>query len=334
MPVLQANYTWRAAGEADAAACAELGRAFDAAHCPDDSTGWTAGDILADWAWLDPARDTWLAVAPDNTLAGYATLTTRAVGEITADGYVHPQHEGRGIGTALLHATEARAREVVAALPPDQHRTLINNIVATSPRACALLERYGYHQTRVFWRMRIDMGEQPPAPAWPAGIICRTCGDDDDIRRVYTVTEAAFADHWGHTPATYAEFRRWHIRDKYDPALWFLAQGSSEAPGWTGDDLAGVALCYAREDGTGWVNTLAVAREWRGRGLGTALLRAAFGAFWQRGITRVGLGVDATSLTGAQRLYERAGMRVASAVARYEKPLRPARDTGSFWLYM
>ncbi len=334
MPVLQANYTLRAATEADAAACAALVRAFDAAHCPEDTTGWTAGDILADWAWLDPAQDTWLAVAPDGTLAGYATLTARDAGEITADGYVHPQHEGRGIGTALLRATAARAREIAMTLPPDQPAVLINNIVATSPRACELLERHGYHQTRIFWRMRIDMGAAPPAPAWPADSICRPCGDEDDIRRAYAVTEAAFADHWGHTPATYAEFRRWHIREHHEPALWFLAQRSREATGEAGDDLAGAALCYVREDGTGWVNTLAVAREQRGRGLGTALLRAAFAAFWQRGITRVGLGVDAASLTGAQRLYERVGMRVASAIARYEKPLRPAHDTGTFWLYM
>jgi hypothetical protein len=54
-----------------------------------------------------------------------------------------------------------------------------------------------------------------------------------------------------------------------------------------------------------------------------ALLRHAFGAFYRRGQPKVGLGVDADSLTGATRLYERAGMRVSERIARFEKELRP-----------
>jgi ribosomal protein S18 acetylase RimI-like enzyme len=61
---------------------------------------------------------------------------------------------------------------------------------------------------------------------------------------------------------------------------------------------------------------------WRKRGLGYALLEQSFNAFLQRGISTVALGVDASNPTGATRLYERAGMRVASEIIRYEKELR------------
>ena len=53
---------------------------------------------------------------------------------------------------------------------------------------------------------------------------------------------------------------------------------------------------------------LAVRPSWRGRGLGEALLRAAFAEFRRRGVATVGLKVDADNPTGAVRLYERVGM--------------------------
>jgi ribosomal protein S18 acetylase RimI-like enzyme len=63
-------------------------------------------------------------------------------------------------------------------------------------------------------------------------------------------------------------------------------------------------------DGHGWVNSLAVRDAWRRRGIGEALLRAAFAAFRERGTTTVVLNVDRDNTTGATRLYERAGMRL------------------------
>jgi ribosomal protein S18 acetylase RimI-like enzyme len=74
--------------------------------------------------------------------------------------------------------------------------------------------------------------------------------------------------------------------------------------------------------GIGWVGTIGVRRPWRKKGLGLALLRHTFGEFYKRGMTTIGLGVDAANITGATRLYQRAGMHVASEFALYEKELR------------
>ena len=63
-------------------------------------------------------------------------------------------------------------------------------------------------------------------------------------------------------------------------------------------------------DGRGWVSSLAVRDAWRRRGIGEALLRAAFARFRERGMTTVVLNVDRDNTTGATRLYERAGMRL------------------------
>jgi mycothiol synthase len=66
---------------------------------------------------------------------------------------------------------------------------------------------------------------------------------------------------------------------------------------------------------------LGVRAPWRGRGLGRALLEHAFAAFAARGFAAVILGAEADSPTGADRLYERVGMRMTHRQARYEKPL-------------
>jgi hypothetical protein len=57
-----------------------------------------------------------------------------------------------------------------------------------------------------------------------------------------------------------------------------------------------------------------------------ALLLHSFNEFYRRGSRKAGLGVDASSLTGATRLYERAGMHVARQYDSYQKELRPGRE--------
>ncbi|MNC98740.1 hypothetical protein D3C83_167960 [compost metagenome] len=57
-----------------------------------------------------------------------------------------------------------------------------------------------------------------------------------------------------------------------------------------------------------------------------ALLMHSFGEFYRRGHRKTGLGVDASNLTGALRLYERAGMHVFRQYDRYELELRPGKE--------
>lgn len=99
------------------------------------------------------------------------------------------------------------------------------------------------------------------------------------------------------------------------PDLWFLAED--------GDELAGIALCdpHPTAAGVGHVGVLGVRAPWRGRGLGLALLEHAFAAFAARGFRAVILGAEADSPTGANRVYERAGMRTTHRRARYQKLL-------------
>ena len=96
--------------------------------------------------------------------------------------------------------------------------------------------------------------------------------------------------------------------------------------GQDGERCVGISLNRTQADGDaemGWIGSLGVLREYRHRGLATALLHQSFGDFYRRGKKRVGLGVDAQNLTGALRLYQGVGMRVARQYNIYEKELRP-----------
>jgi mycothiol synthase len=67
-----------------------------------------------------------------------------------------------------------------------------------------------------------------------------------------------------------------------------------------------------------------VRRPWRRRGIAEALLLQSFHLFYERGFQQVGLGVDSASLTGATRLYEKAGMQVISSESHL--PVKVLRD--------
>jgi mycothiol synthase len=318
LTALSPSYAIHPPSEADLPAIIGLMRDCDLADTGQVDT-YEAGDVLNDWSNLVLATDAWVVEAADGALAAYSTVTVHGPSRIYADGYVHPDHRGHGIGSALIDLTERRAAELVAASPAGSRQVLINSVVVTIDGARALLEGRGYQLTRVYFRMDIALDAAPPAPVWPQGIRVRTCdGSEADLRRAWETIEEGFRDHWGHEPQSYESWRKRKVRDTFDPSLWYFAED--------GEHIAAAALCRVVELDLGWIGQLAVRRPWRQRGLALALLHHAFGELYCRGITHIGLAVDGQSLTGAQRLYERAGMSVTTRVGRFDKELRPGED--------
>ncbi len=258
-------------------------------------------EVREDWA--RPGYDTWVAEEA-GALVGYVYLFERSPGLGYVDGYVDPDLRGRGTEQTLVRTAEARARERGLATA---------NAFAVTAAMGTLLEREGYRLARHHFNMTIDLDAAPPPPEWPPGVTARTFVPGSDDEPVHELMNEAFRDEHGYVPDT---LERWRERlmetEMFDPELWLLA--------YEGDALVGAALSYVYPTG-GWVQGIGVREAARRRGLGLALLRATFAAFWQRRVTAVALSVDADNPTGATRLYERAGMRVAFRVDRYEKAL-------------
>ena len=302
----------------DVGELASLARAMDMATLGEPDT--TIEDVRSDLETTNLEQDAWIIVAPDGQYVAFASLDSNTLGKFFARITVHPDYQGRGLGTYLYSLVRARAIERMGEVAADARVTLNGSIFSDFAPSSRFVERAGMRRIRSFWRMEIDMTGPPPQPSWPAGLAPRLFRRDEDERAVYTADDEAFQDHWGHSPSPYEEWLTWSVRRAdFDPSLWFLAMD--------GDEIAGAALCWAvpslGENGLGWVGQLWVRRPWRRRGLGLALLHHAFTELYRRGYKRVGLGVDSESLTGATRLYERAGMHMAHQWDNYQQELRP-----------
>jgi len=162
----------------------------------------------------------------------------------------------------------------------------------------------GYELVRSSYTMEVDLDTPPPPPSLPDGLSLRSYRDEDEELLRGALNES-FEDDWHFHEVTPASFTEFYVKQRgHDPSLWLLA--------WDGDELAGFALATPERVGDpelGWIGTLGVRPAWRRRGLGEALLRAAFAELFARGRRRVGLGVDTENVSGALRLYERVGMR-------------------------
>jgi mycothiol synthase len=207
----------------------------------------------------------------------------------------------------LLDWAEARA----TALAP----RLLSGAWSTDAQVLEALETRRFRCVRHSHRMLTDLSDAIDEPVWPDGIAVRTFepGDETVFHEIHQET---FRDTWEHIEEPFDEWSHWLLSPPaFVPELWFLAHADG--------DPAGIAICHphrTRPD-VGWIRILGVRRPWRKRGLGRALLLHAFHEFRRRGLVGAGLGVDASSDTGAHRLYERVGMRVAARYDILEKVL-------------
>lgn len=308
---LSEGYSVRAPTMADFGGVAALVLASDVADFGEPD--YTEEELLADWRVSNLEADVRIVLSPGGDPVGYVRVSHRGHERVDAEGFVHPGHLGKGVGISLVRFSEARAGEHV---PPDLRGSgvvLHNGINGRNEAAIRLLEREGYVVARHFWRMAIELGDEaPPGPRWPEGITVRRCVPGRDERAIFEVSDEAFRDHWGYLPGTFEDWERRKKHLGFDPGLWFLAV--------EGEEAVGAAVCEDRAE-MGWVDELAVRRPWRRGGLGLALLRHALREFHSRDKRKVALGVDSRSLTGATRLYERAGMSADRLYSVYRKEL-------------
>ena len=279
--------------------------------------GTSVEHVLDDWHEVDLGDEAVLVLGPDGAVAGYADVVNRAFVSLSVYGYVHPGRRGRGVGAWLVGWGENWMEERMH-LAPDGSRVAVRQyVISTNTGARRLLENSGYEAVRATYVMEVDLDDEPPEPELPEGMTVSAFVPGRDERRLFEAVEDAFRDVWGRPRGTFERFVRMTEGENFDPSLWLLAMD--------GGEIAGMILCKAVA-GEGWVDVVGVRRPWRRRGLGLALLRRAFGEYRRRGVRRVELSVDAGSVTGAPRLYGRAGMRLKTAYVVYQKELRSGED--------
>ena len=249
-------------------------------------------DIVGDWQ--RPSYDlaaSSVGVFDGDRLVGYAEVS----GSFHGDAAVHPDHRGRGIGTALSVWMRERARE--------QGLTVIGMSVPEGSPGDRLLESLGYFVRWNSWVLQLPEGREIETQPLPEGYSIRTAETEEDVRAAHDVKEDAFLE-WSERDREPFEdfearttrrpgFEPWNLRIVVDPA----------------GECLGVCNVQLSET-TGFVSQLATRKDQRGKGLARALLVDAFANAREHGATISELSTD--SRTGALSLYEKVGMVVTS----------------------
>lgn len=293
---------------------------------------FNANDLQNEWSspGFDIFRSTRLIETEDGRIIAVADLFDDNIPPVNNWGWfvVHPEFRNQGLEDVLLDWAIERAREAVARCEDDLRVVVRLGAPAGYRPMIDAFEARGMQHVRSFWRMHIDRPDNPEKPQIPGGISIRPMNYPEEFRAVIEADNEAFRDHWGFVEQPIEEeLKFWqHMVDndeKFDPSLWFVA--TDDASG----EIAGVAMCRSHsthDERYGHISHLSVRRGWRQRGLGLALLLHVFEQFWARGKEGARLGVDTDSLTGATRLYERAGMRPIREFTSWEYELRPGRS--------
>ena len=303
--------------EVDAAALVELVNA-DSAHVGNPIRD-SVHDMMEELTGsdIDAARDTLIAASSDGSAIGWA-FANRVMDpdkpRVFLFGRVHPAHQGRGIGRALLRWTKARAEEIL-----DGHSggSVQVQIFEGDLRARRLFESEGARAIRWFAEMVhtfANTAEEGVSPL-PTGfrVVPLATIEPEKARLLHN---HCFADHWGSSALTQVAWRERIeassvrmsasevVVDEYGTPVAY--QISEEFP----QDLE--TLGNLR-----WLATLGVHREHRGKGFATHLIQRHLSQARGEGLESSALGVDSDSLTGANALYERLGYKRLQGSVRY-----------------
>jgi GNAT superfamily N-acetyltransferase len=274
-------------------------------------------DIEEEWADLDLGKSVVLVETDNGEYVASMTIINNNGVTWEAFGYVHPDHQQRGLGSWVTQWSERIAADRSDETRDGYQITILNFISTINDPARDLLAGLGYEGSRVFRRMRIDLDERPEAVTWPSGLELRPFQDGEDEQAYFDAIATSFADHWAAAPRTLERWESSMKTGEYDTSLWLQL--------FDGDQV--VAIASGKVTGeSGWIPNVGVVPDYRRRGLAKRLLRELFGRYWDKGIKRVELGVDAENRHSAIDLYLGAGMRQTQSYEANRKVLRDGLD--------
>lgn len=236
---------------------------------------------------------------------------------------------GRGLGTRMLGAALAGARDRHRKDAPDAAAVYLYRGPSGRTEQVTLLAEYGFAPDRYRFLMVADLTALGEPPDLPADLDVRTFepGDSESVRAAHN---RAFADYPNGTEADRASWEGYlieppHVRHHLsfvvrDPgaddqvAAYLFSHEYAEPV----SAIPGVREIYLPYIGTG--------PDHRGRGLATALIAHALHVARADGYDSASLDVDAANPTGALGVYERAGFAVRRRFDEYA-----LRELGAAW---
>jgi mycothiol synthase len=252
-------------------------------------------DIVGDWS--RPSFDVTtqaVGVLDGDRMVAYAEFAQPDRG----DAAVHPDHRGRGIGTALAGWMQEKGRALGA--------SIVGMPVPEGSAGDRLLADLGYEVRWTSWVLSLPEGAAIVERPLPDGYAVRAA-EPSEYPAVHGVKEDAFLEWSVRDRETYEDFSAVVMgRPGFEP--WMVRVVTDDTGAVVG--LATVTI-YEPDDvrpPDAFIPTLAVRRDQRHRGLAQALMVDAFARAREHGAVTCGLSTD--SRTGALGLYEKVGMKV------------------------
>ncbi len=251
-----------------------------------------------------------LVAASDAGVVGYVAAVTWA--ELSGDqilfhaGRVDPAWKRRGVGAGLLGWVQGRLGEMTVGV--EGTRTL--RTTALSASTTEFMVKNGYVVTQHEANLVRPHLDDIPAIPLPEGVTVRPV-DESDLRAIYEAEVEHFKDHWGASE----EASTWWESFKTDPyrdmSMWQVA--------FDGAEIVGIVRPFIKEAENnrmgrkrGYTEEISTRRDWRGKGVASALIVRALAAQRDRGMEESGLSVHEENPHGAYRLYERHGFEFRS----------------------
>jgi mycothiol synthase len=296
------------------------------------------GRVMSDaeelrFMWDDPTfklSDTRIAYDAEGKLAGYCAIGHEEEMPVrpSVSLMLDPEEMDFELGLAFYEWADEELKRVFSLVPDHAKVTQVTGTLTHNTKMIELFDLAGFKATGQQWqKMLIEIESEPQEAYLDPEVTIITADVFNNHRAVYDAHQDSFRDHRNFLERDREEgFKKWlywHVEDPrtYDPSLWFIALVDGK--------IAGIALCdtlNTNEPDEGYVSILGVLPAYRGRGIAKYLLVHAFREYFKRGKYKVGLFVDGSSITGADRLYTQAGMHVARSFATYQKVMRDGEE--------
>ncbi|MEA2547843.1 MAG: mycothiol synthase [Chloroflexota bacterium] len=294
-----------------------------------DGTGWelSTDGLIADLRALSTRpQDSILVAEVAGRMVGWIRVWDFGCSpdegrQLMHSGQVEPAWRRHGIGRALLAGAQVEL-ERVRRLRPDPAGTTAGLHVwlfARNATAAALLETDGYRRLRYVIEMTRGLEHLPPDEL-PAGLTTRPVRTEDRVPIVRALN-SAMQDQRGWPDWADDQLLGMvdhPIRGQLD--VWQVA--------WHGDEVVGGVLGYidtqeneVMDRRRGYTEGIFTVREWRGRGIASALIGRNLRLLRERGMTEAALSVDTENPTGALDLYQRHGFREHDRLIIYRREL-------------
>jgi ribosomal protein S18 acetylase RimI-like enzyme len=320
---------WRTLTKDDSDALAELNAATEAVDRLDDAYG--AGDFAEEFdSPAVDAEDGARGAFVDGRLVAagivYARTSADDVHQMFFWGKVHPGFRRRGLGAAVVEWALGAGPRITERRFPGKPCRLQAGVDERLAGGRALFEACGFTANRYEFLMELDLAGREARARVPDGFTLSTYdpAQSEEFRETHNL--AFVPDHPGSTVQTVESWP--HVigtgTASFVPELSF---GLRDAETGT---LAGYLFSRYYEAGTRatgrrdlYINYIGTRREYRKRGVASALINAAADGAAARGFDSASLGVYADNPNGALGVYQRAGFTVRHRVDIF------ARDTGA-----